>query len=139
MTVLLLSPFAVLTAYAFLHRAGPAAPAAPLRSVDILGGMLVAMWNYMGWDYGSTVAGEVDRPRRTYPMAMAGSVVLVAAYLHAANRARSGSPAWMPTAGPRADGRMWRARSFRAAPPAARWRRPSPSAACSARRARSTP
>ena len=79
MTVLLLSPFAVLTAYAFLHRVGPAAAAAPLRSVDILGGVLIAMWNYMGFDYGSTVAGEVDRPRRTYPMAMAGSVILVAA------------------------------------------------------------
>jgi amino acid transporter len=36
------------------------------------------MWNYMGWDYGSTVAGEVDRPQRTYPLAMAGSVILVA-------------------------------------------------------------
>ena len=31
------------------------------------------MWNYMGWDYASTVAGEVDRPQRTYPLAMAGS------------------------------------------------------------------
>ena len=79
MTVLLLSPFALLTAYGFLHRAaGSAAAAAPTRSVDLLGGILVAMWNYMGFDYGSTVAGEVDRPRRTYPLAMAGSVILVA-------------------------------------------------------------
>ncbi len=79
MTVLLLTPFAVLTVYAFLHRATSAAPPVPPRSLDLLGGILVAMWNYMGFDYGSTVAGEVDNPRRTYPLAMAGSVILVAA------------------------------------------------------------
>jgi len=32
----------------------------------------------MGWDNTSTVAGEVENPRRTYPRAMAGAVVLVA-------------------------------------------------------------
>jgi amino acid transporter len=36
------------------------------------------MWNYMGWDYVSTVANEVDHPQRTFPRAMAGSVTLVA-------------------------------------------------------------
>ena len=34
--------------------------------------------NYMGWDYASTVADEVDRPQRTFPRALAGSVALVA-------------------------------------------------------------
>jgi amino acid transporter len=52
-------------------------PAAP-RHADILGGVLVAMWNYMGWDNTSTVAGEVENPQRTYPRAMAGAVALVA-------------------------------------------------------------
>jgi amino acid transporter len=37
------------------------------------------MWNYMGWDNASTIAGEVDRPQRTYPLAMLGAVLLVAA------------------------------------------------------------
>jgi amino acid transporter len=36
------------------------------------------MWNYMGWDNASTIAGEVDRPQRTYPVAMLASVILVA-------------------------------------------------------------
>jgi amino acid transporter len=40
--------------------------------------MLVAMWNYMGWDNASTIAGEVERPRRTYPLAMLAAVALVA-------------------------------------------------------------
>ena len=43
-----------------------------------MGGILIAMWNYMGWDNASLVANDVDRPRRTYPLAMAGAVALVA-------------------------------------------------------------
>jgi amino acid transporter len=78
MGVVLLAPFAALTVYGFLHRGAPAGPAMPLHNVDLLGGILVALWNYMGWDYASTVADEVDRPQRTYPLAMAGAVALVA-------------------------------------------------------------
>ena len=75
--IVLLAPFGVLMAIAFAHRA-PAAGASPLQQVDFLGGILVAMWNYMGWDNSSTVAGEVENPRRTYPLAMAFAVALVA-------------------------------------------------------------
>jgi amino acid transporter len=75
---LLLAPFFALTVYAVFHGSASAAAPVPLRNVDILGGILVAMWNYMGWDNASTVAGEVDRPQRTYPLAMAGAVALVA-------------------------------------------------------------
>jgi len=78
MGAVLLAPFAVLTVYGFLHRGAPAGGAVPLHNVDLLGGILVALWNYMGWDYASTVANEVDRPQRTYPLAMAGAVALVA-------------------------------------------------------------
>jgi amino acid transporter len=78
LTIVLLAPFAMLAAYAGFHRAAPGASAAPLHDVDILGGILVAMWNYMGWDNASTIAGEVDRPQRTYPLAMGGAVALVA-------------------------------------------------------------
>src|SRR5437868_2883644 len=46
-------------------------------SVDIVGGLLIAMWNYMGWDNASTIAAEVERPQRTYPRAMLAAVVIV--------------------------------------------------------------
>jgi len=47
-------------------------------SVDILGGLLICMWNYMGWDNASTIAAEVEKPQRTYPRAMLAAVVIVA-------------------------------------------------------------
>jgi amino acid transporter len=47
-------------------------------SLGLLGGVLVAMWNYMGWDNASTIAQEVEKPQRTYPRAMIAAVVLVA-------------------------------------------------------------
>ena len=79
MTVLLLAPFVALSALALLHPHAAAAPAAarPREGGSLLAGILVAMWNYMGWDNASTIAGEVSRPQRTYPLAMIGAVVLV--------------------------------------------------------------
>ena len=79
MGILLLVPFAVLAALAPFHRVAASAHSVPLRAADVLGGILIAMWNYMGWDNASTVAGEVERPQRTYPLAMAGAVLVVAA------------------------------------------------------------
>jgi amino acid transporter len=78
MGALLLGPFAVLAAASVFHSGMFAARLAAPRHADILGGVLVAMWNYMGWDNTSTVAGEVENPQRTYPRAMAGAVALVA-------------------------------------------------------------
>jgi amino acid transporter len=46
-------------------------------NVDILGGLLICMWNYMGWDNASTIATEVERPQRTYPRAMLVAVAIV--------------------------------------------------------------
>ncbi len=40
--------------------------------------VLVAMWNYMGWDNASTVAQEVKDPQRNYPRAMVAAAALVA-------------------------------------------------------------
>jgi len=77
LSLLLLAPFALLTVGALFHRA-PAAHPIALRNADILGGILVAMWNYMGWDNTSTIANDVNRPQRTYPLAMAISVTLIA-------------------------------------------------------------
>jgi amino acid transporter len=74
----LLAPFAALAVLALFHRAPQSAAAHPVRGADLLGGLGVAMWNYMGWDNSSTIAGEVDRPQRTYPLAMAGAVTAVA-------------------------------------------------------------
>ena len=50
--------------------------------VDIIGGLLVAMWNYMGWDNASTIAAEVDQPQRTYPRAMMAAVAAGGHHLH---------------------------------------------------------
>ncbi|HXH68109.1 MAG TPA: APC family permease [Candidatus Limnocylindrales bacterium] len=57
--------------------AGDAHAASTGASVGLLGAILVAMWNYMGWDNASTIAQEVERPQRTYPKAMIAAVVLV--------------------------------------------------------------
>ena len=46
-------------------------------NVDILTGLLICMWNYMGWDNASTIATEVERPQRTYPRAMLCAVLIV--------------------------------------------------------------
>lgn len=46
--------------------------------VDMIGGLLIALWNYMGWDNASTIATEVERPQRTYPRAMLLAVLIVA-------------------------------------------------------------
>jgi amino acid transporter len=47
-------------------------------TVDIVGGLLICMWNYTGWDNASTIAAEVERPQRTYPRAMLVAVGIVA-------------------------------------------------------------
>jgi amino acid transporter len=76
---LLSAPFALIVLMApFKMGALAEARAAPAATgLGLLGGMLVAMWNYMGWDNASTIAQEVDRPQRTYPRAMIAAVVLV--------------------------------------------------------------
>ena len=85
----LLAPFFVSELSGVLPRARPGpAPAAAPAHIDFLGGILVAMWNYMGWDNASTVAGEVERPRRTYPLAMAGALGLVTLNYTAADSRR---------------------------------------------------
>jgi len=82
MSVALLAPFAVFVALGFWHGFtlhptiqwnGPASSSALSTAV------LVAMWNYMGWDNASTVAQEVHNPQRVYPRAMIWSTALVAA------------------------------------------------------------
>jgi amino acid transporter len=77
---LLSLPFAmvvVMTPLKLSAFAAPHAAAATGTGLGLLGGVLVAMWNYMGWDNASTIAQEVERPQRTYPKAMIAAVILV--------------------------------------------------------------
>ena len=78
---LLLAPFAVFLALGIwrgftLHPAvqwGHTGSEAALSTA-----VLVAMWNYMGWDNASTVAQEVENPQRNYPSAMIVAAILAA-------------------------------------------------------------
>jgi amino acid transporter len=78
MMFILLAPFAVLAAVCLFR--GPITPAstAPAHSLNLLGGIVIAMWNYMGWDNASTVAAEVHNPQRNYPLALLGALALIA-------------------------------------------------------------
>jgi amino acid transporter len=81
MFVLLLAPFVVFTVLAFRHgvTAHPAIQWAQSGTESALStAVLVALWNYMGWDNASTVAQEVENPQRNYPRAMIGATLLVA-------------------------------------------------------------
>src|SRR5207248_4714970 len=71
----LLGPFAIAAALAWCR--APAGVAPHNANADLLGAFVIAMWNYMGWDNASTIAGEVERPQRTYPLAMLGAVALI--------------------------------------------------------------
>ena len=79
--VLLLTPFAIFVALGFWHgfTAHPTIQwhAAPTEA-SLSTAILVAMWDYMGWDNASTVAQEVENPQRNYPLAMVSAAMLVA-------------------------------------------------------------
>ena len=77
LTFVMLSPFALLTVWECVHPVVPAANWEHPAKWDVVGALLFALWNYMGWDNATTIAGEVDRPQRTYPLAMACAVLLV--------------------------------------------------------------
>ncbi|HND12436.1 MAG TPA: APC family permease [Pseudomonadota bacterium] len=85
----LLLPFVVLVAIACSGH-GPTSLGAGIRQnlhvsthqdgsmMPWLSGILLCMWNYMGWENASPVATEVESPQRTYPRAMFWTVLLVA-------------------------------------------------------------
>ena len=77
---LLSAPFAliVLIAPTKIGALSDAATAPTTSTVGLVGGLLICMWNYMGWDNASTIAAEVRRPQRTYPRAMILAVIVVA-------------------------------------------------------------
>ena len=52
------------------------------RRTDLLLGLSVIVFNYSAWEKASSYAGEVDQPQRTYPIALAGALLLtVLSYL----------------------------------------------------------
>jgi len=80
MMAISLSPFVVLIALALwhsLHHGLSIAPGGAPQQVDLSGAILVALWNYMGWDNASTIAQEVESPQRNYPRAMFSSAIVV--------------------------------------------------------------
>ena len=83
--VLLVAPFAVFVVLCLSHglalhpamhwgrfAAGPGAQAGLSTAI------LVALWNYMGWDNASTIARDVENPQRNYPRAMISAAILTA-------------------------------------------------------------
>ena len=78
--VLLSIPFVAIAVLAPLKHGAFASVVSGHGTTDIglIGGILVCMWNYMGWDNATTVAAEVQNPQKTYPRAMAAAVAIVA-------------------------------------------------------------
>src|SRR4051794_8840467 len=78
--ILLSAPFLVIVILSpFRHGSFLNAVTTPTTStVDMIGGLLICMWNYMGWDNASTIATEVEKPQHTYPRAMILSVCIIA-------------------------------------------------------------
>ena len=114
--VLLSAPFVVIVVLApFKYGALANVVTTPTTShVGIIGGLLVAMWNYMGWDNASTIAAEVDQPQRTYPRAMLIAVALVSlTYIlpvAAVSLTRLSPTAWETGSWADIAGHAWRAR-----------------------------
>jgi amino acid transporter len=73
--VLVISPFVLVTVLGLFKMERN--PIEPFTFPDVGltaafgAGLFVIMWNYMGWDGLSTVAGEIKDPRRDYPKALA--------------------------------------------------------------------
>ena len=79
MLFIMLGPFVLLTVFALLHREHAAATlAGPVPPFGFVAGLMVCMWNYMGFDNASNVGGEVENPQRVYPLAMILTILLIA-------------------------------------------------------------
>jgi amino acid transporter len=86
---------------------GHASMAKPANA-DFNTAILVAMWNYMGWDNATTIANEVDNPQRNYPrvILLAACMVMLTYLIPVAAVAWAGIPssrfttgAWVDAAG----------------------------------------
>lgn len=86
--IILLIPFIAIILIAVWTLVTEGAPHNPFQpfipegasfSAALTGGLLVVMWNYMGWEGTSTVAGEMKNPRRDYPLSLAIALPLIVA------------------------------------------------------------
>jgi amino acid transporter len=84
--ILLLAPFAAVIVLGVLalpagglEAARAAFRAAPVKDDSAwVAGLVLAMWNYTGFDNAGTFAAEVERPQRNYPRAMFLSIAIIA-------------------------------------------------------------
>jgi amino acid transporter len=80
MLFVMLAPFVVLTFAALVHpTASIGTTYQPLSHSSLIAGLLVCMWNYMGYDNACNVGGEVENPQRTYPLAIMLTIALASA------------------------------------------------------------
>ncbi len=84
--LLVMSPFAILVAVGIwkgIMGGFPESPVAPLAAPGKSVGAALAvaipvvLWNYMGWDSCSTIANDIEEPRRNYPRALFFAVLLI--------------------------------------------------------------
>lgn len=79
--VLVLAPFVLIAVIGlFKMKFSPTTPFVPkgLSPIEAFGaGLFVIMWNYAGWDGLSTVAGDIDNPRKNYPKALAITIPMI--------------------------------------------------------------
>jgi amino acid transporter len=79
--VIVLAPFLLMTVIGlFKMNYNPFQPfvlpgETPVSALNL--GLFVVMWNYLGWDGLSTVAGEMKNPRRDYPKTLLISLPLI--------------------------------------------------------------
>jgi amino acid transporter len=76
-SLLLLLPFAVMVVMGmgkvFSHPAAvlhPFVPSGQSTFAAFSSGLYIVMWNYLGWDSISTIAGEIEEPQRLFPRAL---------------------------------------------------------------------
>jgi amino acid transporter len=74
----MLGPFVVLTIAALWHGPPSHSSGIVVDRSGLIAGLLVCMWNYMGYDNAANVAGEVETPQRTYPLGIMLTIALVA-------------------------------------------------------------
>ena len=79
--LIVLAPFVLIVVIGlFKMQFNPLAPVKPegVSPLAAIGaGLFVIMWNYSGWDGLSTVAGDIDNPRKNYPKALAITIPMI--------------------------------------------------------------
>ncbi len=81
--VIVLAPFAIMTVLGLFHmHYNPLHPfvlhgQSIAQSLNL--GLFVVMWNYLGWDGLSTIAGEMKDPKRDYPKTLIITLPLITA------------------------------------------------------------